>query len=134
LKFAQTLDFFGIMIYNNCEVIIMQQTQLKQITDTITESAKELLGDKLHSIILYGSYARGDFNEDSDVDIMILADIDDSEIWKIRNKMCEVTSDLALELDVLVSARIKSRQIFEKWVDTLPYYKNVRKDGVMLYA
>ena len=112
----------------------MQQTQLKQITDTITESAKELLGDKLHSIILYGSYARGDFNEDSDVDIMILADIDDSEIWKIRNKMCEVTSDLALELDVLVSARIKSRQIFEKWVDTLPYYKNVRKDGVMLYA
>ena len=38
-----------------------------------------LLSDKM-DILLYGSYARGDFRPDSDIDIMILVDLSDDEI------------------------------------------------------
>ena len=44
------------------------QIQLNRITDEVTRGAKGILGDKLRNIILYGSYARGDFNNESDID------------------------------------------------------------------
>ena len=46
--------------------------------------AKKLLGDRLKKIILYGSYARGDYNTNSDIDIMLLTDLSDDEIVKYR--------------------------------------------------
>ena len=112
----------------------MQKEQLDHITNTITESAKELIGEKLHSVILYGSYARGDYKEDSDIDIMILVDIADEEIWRYRNKLNVVANDLDLEFDTFVSPHFQSIHVFYKWAETLPYYKNVIKDGVTLYA
>ena len=133
--FWKILDFFAIMLYNNIEVVNMQKEQLTHITNTITESAKKLLGDKLHSVILYGSYARGDFNEDSDVDIMILADIDETtEQRTFFHTMDEVTSDLDLELGTMVSVHLKNKDFFYEWVTKLPFYRNVAKDGVTLYA
>ena len=44
-----------------------------------------LLGSGLYAIILYGSYARGDYNNNSDIDIMILVDLPETEIKKIEN-------------------------------------------------
>ena len=111
----------------------MRQVELDQITDTVTTKAKELLGDKLHSVILYGSYARGDYNDDSDIDIMILADVQDKDISYFHRKMWKVTSHLSLEHDSLVSVYIKNKNFFDKWLPTLPFYKNIMKDGVRLY-
>jgi len=48
------------------------QSALKKITDKVVSAARESLGDKLDRVILYGSYARGDYNANSDVDIMVL--------------------------------------------------------------
>jgi len=92
------------------------------------------LGDKLHSVILYGSYARGDYNEDSDIDIMILADVADEDISALHRQVWKVTSNLSLEHDVMVSAYIKNKNFFDKWLPALPFYKNVMNDGVMLYV
>ena len=44
------------------------------------EEVRKIYGEHLKSVILYGSYARGDFRPDSDIDIMILADLTDMEI------------------------------------------------------
>lgn len=112
----------------------MRQLELNQITDTVTKSAKELLGDKLHSVILYGSYARGDYNEDSDIDIMILADVNDEDISYFHRKIWNITSNLSLEHNASVSVYIKNKIFFDKWLPTLPFYKNVMKDGIMLYV
>ena len=45
---------------------------IRVIVYQFSEDVKRILGDKLTKIIVYGSYARGDYREDSDVDIMIL--------------------------------------------------------------
>ncbi|MCL2089172.1 MAG: nucleotidyltransferase domain-containing protein [Oscillospiraceae bacterium] len=110
------------------------QTQLNKITNEVTQGAKNILGDKLRKVILYGSYARGDYNTDSDVDIMILTDVKDDEVSRLACEIDMVSSDVSLENDMLVSVFIKNKQFFDEHLPILPFYQNVIKDGVELYA
>ncbi len=57
------------------------------------EEVKKIYGDRLKSVILYGSYARGDFGPDSDIDIMILVDLADAEIEKYSKLLSWLTYD-----------------------------------------
>lgn len=108
--------------------------QLVKITDEITRGVKDLLGDKLRRIILYGSYARGDFDDESDIDIMVLADVKDEDIYPYKDKICDMTSDLGLDNNIMVSVFLKDNQIFNEYLPVLPFYQNILKDGVELYA
>ena len=60
------------------------EERIKNIMSEIHEELMKLFGGKIERIILYGSYARGDFNLESDVDIMILLNCDQREILKTR--------------------------------------------------
>jgi uncharacterized protein len=52
------------------------------------------LGEKLEKVILFGSYARGDYDEESDIDIMVIADIALGEANETRDKINAKTRDL----------------------------------------
>ena len=59
---------------------------MKSTHDIILEfsrQVKRILGTKLTKVILYGSYARGDYKDNSDIDIMVLTTLTDEEIDKI---------------------------------------------------
>jgi len=107
---------------------------LNEITERICAAAKEVLGDKLEKVILYGSYARGDYNEYSDVDIFVLADIAQEDCCKTGLKISGFASDLELEYNILICPHVTSSEIFGTYSDTLPFYMNVIKEGVELYA
>lgn len=47
------------------------EEKIKNIISEVNEELIKLFGGKIERIILYGSYARGDFNLESDVDIMV---------------------------------------------------------------
>ena len=98
------------------------------------KGTQEILGDRLKQIILYGSYARGDFNEGSDVDIMILTDLTDEEIDKYRGKIYDLTSEIAWDNDFKIdlSPLIKNIDKFNYWLEGSPFYMNVQKEGVIL--
>jgi len=53
----------------------MMSYSMKELLDKYIAKIKKIYGTHLQEVILYGSYARGDFKEDSDIDIMILLDI-----------------------------------------------------------
>jgi len=111
------------------------ETVLNIITSEVVKAARESLGDKLDRVILYGSYARGDYNDESDIDIMVLADIDNAEELREKEKaLWGVGWELGYEHDVLVTVFFKDCETFYKYIDDLPYYTNVQKDGVELYA
>lgn len=46
--------------------------EINDIINQFVEGVNKILGDRVKKIILYGSYARGDYNDSSDIDIMIL--------------------------------------------------------------
>lgn len=48
------------------------ENQLKQVLDVVAENARSIFGTSLHSVILFGSYVRGDYDEESDIDILPL--------------------------------------------------------------
>lgn len=103
------------------------------LINLFANQVKEYIGENLSSIILYGSYARGDYRENSDVDIMILTQLQDEEIKKIGTTIYDLAYDIELEYDIHISVIIKNREQFEYWEDTLPFYKNVRKEGIVIF-
>ena len=94
----------------------------------------ELLGNRVKRIILYGSYARGDFNEKSDIDIMILTDLTDNEIVEYRDNISNIAYDIEWNnnFDIYLSPLLKNLDKFNYWLEALPFYMNVQKEGVVL--
>lgn len=88
----------------------------------------------MRQIILYGSYARGDFRPDSDIDIMILLDLSDIDIKKYRHQLSDMTFDFNMDYDVDIKPIAKSEEHYRKWVDNYPFYSNVNREGVRLYV
>lgn len=111
----------------------MVTDEIQKVTSTVVGKLVELLGNKIYKIILYGSYARGDFDTESDIDIMILINGTDEDVLKYRKDVRRIANDVGLDNNILVSLLIKPRQSFEEWSDVVVFYKNVIKEGVTLY-
>ena len=107
---------------------------VQMILSKYVNELEKIYGTYLKSVILYGSYARGDFNEDSDIDIMILLDLDDMLIKKYRHELSGMTYDFNMNYDVDIKPTIKNKEHFEQWVDVYPFYKSIKKDGVLLFG
>ena len=108
--------------------------KLNRITNEVTQSTQSILGDKLRKIILYGSYARGDYSGESDVDIMVLADIIGDENRLLQKAINKIASNVSLENDITVSIFLKDMNFFYSNKDLLPFYRNVLAEGVEIYA
>lgn len=107
---------------------------INKIIIDFTKNVNKLLGKRVKKIILYGSYARGDFNKSSDIDIMILTDLTDDEISKYRRNIVDMAYDIEYDNDfeIHLSPLIKNIDKFNLWLDALPFYMNVEKEGVVL--
>lgn len=106
------------------------QTVLKEVKD----ASKQLYGNKLNRIILYGSYARGDNTEESDIDIMIVLNCDTDEIKRLRGLTAEMASNISLEREVFLSVLLRDKKHFEDSLDFLPFYQNIAKEGIEVYG
>ncbi len=93
-----------------------------------------LYGKHTTNIILYGSYARGCFTQESDLDIMILVDLTGDEIKGYSSKLSELTFDINLDNDVMLMPIVKKEEHFKYWLPVYPFYNNVYNEGVTLYA
>lgn len=95
---------------------------------------KKIYGSCLYKIILYGSYARGDFGADSDIDIMILLNLSDLQLKKYSKQLSYMTYDFNLDYDLDIKPIVKSAKFFEKWRKNYPFYNNIQREGVLLYG
>lgn len=77
---------------------------------------------------LYGSYARGDFDSESDVDIILVSPLSRDRIWPIRRQVSKIANEISTRHDVSVSVCIRSKDQFLP--QTVPYYRNVIREGI----
>ena len=98
------------------------------------EGVKKIYGSNIDRIILFGSFARGEQREDSDIDIMILLKVSDEEAKKYQKELFDVTYDFNMDNDVEINPMAHNVHLFEKWVDAYPFFSNIKKEGVVLYA
>ena len=111
----------------------MSQTMRTLMEQYIVEIRK-IYGPHLKQVILYGSYARGDFRQDSDIDIMILLDMSDLDLKAYSQKLSHMTYDFNMDNDLDVKPIAKSEAHFRKWIENYPFYANIHKEGVVLYG
>ena len=86
---------------------------------------KDALGDEVHEIVLYGSTARGEATETSDVDVLVVLERTDGNQ---RAVISTLAFEIGLEYDVAISYHIQSKDRFESR-RTDPFLKHVLRDG-----
>jgi predicted nucleotidyltransferase len=93
----------------------------------LKEGLAQIYGDKLKAVYLYGSYARGDYRQGSDVDVMIVLNSYRS-YGKEIDRTGKLTSNLSLEYGISIS-RVVMKEMQWKSSNT-PLLRNIRTDGV----
>ena len=79
---------------------------------------------------MFGSYARGDVHAESDIDILLTADLTQEQIASHRRAVSRVASALSLDRDVTFSVHVVPLAQFRRYADFLPFYQNVLKEGI----
>ncbi len=108
------------------------KSQLDIITSAVAEEARYILGSKLDAVVLYGSYARGDFDSESDIDIMVRIDCPTNQLNNYEDSFDKLSSRLSLENDITVSITLRDKATFEKFIHALPFYSNIEREGIKI--
>lgn len=117
------------------EIFFMKKDEkMESILSEYVEQIKNIFGSSLKAVILYGSYARGDFNEYSDIDIMVLVSLTDNEIKAKSDEFSDLTFETNYDNDIEIMPIVKNIDHFEKWLNAYPFYNNIEKEGIELYA
>ena len=106
--------------------------KLKKVTDDVVKAVL-LVSKKVNKIILYGSQARGDSTEGSDIDILVLVDEPKEALYKLKKAMWRYTNEISLQQDEVVSLVLKNAADYNSMRHTL-FYTNVARDGIELYG
>lgn len=106
------------------------KNQAISILGEVYSACSGILKEDIKDAYLYGSYARGDYGNESDVDILVTATLNRAEIAKFRYALASISSDLSLKHNVTVSLTVKPHDDFMLYSTTLPFYTNVIKEGI----
>lgn len=98
---------------------------------SFVDETKKIYADNLKAIILYGSVARDEARDDSDVDIAILVDSDEEGMY---DRILDVVVNIELKYNLVISVVLIEMDRFKKWGDVLPFYKNIKKEGITLWT
>jgi len=109
------------------KILPKSSENIMPILSSFKEKASSIYGRKLKKVILYGSYARGIANQDSDIDLMIVLSEMESPFTEIE-RLTDIKFSIGLEHDVFISTNPVSEDIFSH--SKLPFFKNVFRDGI----
>lgn len=103
--------------------------QLDNIARQMAQSYRSVYGNDVVAIYLYGSYAREDFDHESDIDITAIVKGNRMDLQNKLKQVWNISADIGFENDVVVSPTVIPFDEFEEYKQTLPFYMNIRKEG-----
>lgn len=102
--------------------------------NTYVEEIKQIYQEHLRKVILYGSYAKGNYGDNSDIDIFIIVDLTEEELYRYRDSLSDLTYEFNMEHNLDIKPMAQSDALFTKWVGVYPFYKNIQNEGIKLYG
>lgn len=101
--------------------------QTRDILTELKEGLLRIYGDRMDSLILFGSQARGDAQPDSDIDVLIVLHDDFSLIEELE-RSGDLVSDLCLKYDVVLSCQFVRRDGLSSPSNS--FIRNIVREGV----
>ena len=102
-----------------------------QALEQLVPGFVDIYGDLVESIVLFGSTARGTNSAESDVDIAVIVR---SPVPKeIEERILDLVVDLGLACNKVLSVVSIDLTRYAEWKDTLPFYRNIQKEGAVLW-
>lgn len=102
----------------------------EMISDLIT-GVTDILANNVLEIILYGSVARKEETEESDIDIAII--LKKSFDRETKEKFISWAADMDLKYEKVFSIIDIEQESYNKWNRVLPFYRNISKEGIVLW-
>jgi uncharacterized protein len=116
----------------------MDSTNTNPSTDIILGEVivamKRIYDGKLKEVVLYGSYAKGEQDDESDIDVMVLVDVNDNELRNYDKELNNFSCDIGYKYMKVISLVDMSYEKFINWVNVVPFYKAVQNEGIILYC
>lgn len=109
---------------------VCSPNQLESINRQMVECYRNAFGRNLQRVILFGSYARGDYDQESDIDYTAIVHGDRRSLQSKMNQVWDLSAEIGLENDVVISPTVIPAEEFEKYRFALPYYRNIDKEGI----
>ena len=103
-----------------------------RIASAVAAEARALLSDKLDAVVLYGSYARGDYDAESDVDLLVRIDCPAEKLRDYQRSFIALSAALSLEYGVEVSISLADTGTYDRYKRYLPYYENIEREGIRI--
>lgn len=100
------------------------------IIHEFVKDARNILGSSFVRMVLYGSYARGDFRNNSDIDLLLLTTLTDEQISDMENKIYDLAFDYLMKYGIDISIIMKNDEQYRYWVGTLPFYNAIEREGI----
>ena len=101
--------------------------KIREILRQLREGLTALYGERLRGLVLFGSWARGDADEESDIDVLVVLDEED-DAYDELHRMMDVVYPLCLENGVVIGIVPMSERDFRE--RRSPLLMNIRKEGV----
>ena len=103
----------------------------QEVLMTFAQGAKKILENNLSKLIVYGSYARGDYKENSDIDVMILTPFSKEEIEQVENKIFDLAFELELESGIVINPVLENEEHYKYWLGALTFLDIVEYEGIV---
>lgn len=104
------------------------------LVESFKNALLEIAGSHIKKIILFGSYARDEETEYSDIDFLILTNYRQNYFLEFyEEKISRVVGDLMLKYNKVFTYIPEHIDTFERLSSFYPLFKNVQKEGVVIY-
>jgi len=112
--------------------LTMPQEIRNSINQSITIIKNKLKSNAL-KILLFGSYAREDYNKSSDIDLFVLVTNPREEANEVLNSFFDEIYDVDLENNVVINPLIENIDFYNQYQNELFLFENINNEGVLLY-
>ncbi|GAB3563528.1 nucleotidyltransferase domain-containing protein [Spirosoma luteolum] len=104
--------------------------QLQALSQEVRQALTALYGDRLDRVILYGSYARGDFHAESDVDYLVVLRDEAVKAGREVRFMAQAIGKLALRYSTELSVLPVSTRRYQ--AAETPFFGEARMEGQLV--
>lgn len=106
------------------QLSITEQTAIQSFLLSLQEKYEHIVDE----VILFGSKARGDDRPDSDIDLLVLTEV---ENWSIRNDIWRIAARLELTYDVIFNIQIIASQRWQSMGEGhFSLYQRISQEGI----